>query len=62
MRENRQHFAGCGSLQQEPEHNGLMSKFEKNLICRESDEEGCPSYEGDSSSPGGGDGSTGEGV
>jgi hypothetical protein len=39
-----------------------MTKFEKNLICRESDEEGCPSYEGDSGSPGGGDGSTGEGV
>lgn len=40
-----------------------MNKFEKNLIFRcESDEEGCPSYEGDSDSPGGGDGSTGEGV
>jgi hypothetical protein len=42
-----------------------MNKFEKYLICRdddESDSEGCPSYEGDSDSPGGGDGSTGEGV
>ncbi len=28
----------------------------------DSDEEGCPSYEGDSDSPGNGDGSTGEGV
>lgn len=27
-----------------------------------SDSEGCPSYEGDSDSSGGGDGSTGEGV
>ncbi len=33
-----------------------------NVIQHESDEEGCPSYEGDSSSSGGGDGSTGEGV
>ncbi len=40
-----------------------MSTFERNLICRcESDEAGCPSYEGDSDSPGNGDGSTGEGV
>lgn len=29
---------------------------------KESDEEGCPAYEGDSDSPGNGDGSTGEGV
>lgn len=33
-----------------------------NVVQRESDEEGCPSYEGDSGSSGGGDGSTGEGV
>mgnify|MGYP001545685240 CR=1 FL=1 len=41
-----------------------MNKFEKYLIYRddESDEEGCPSYDGDSDSPGCGDGSTGEGV
>lgn len=38
-----------------------MSKFQDRIICK-GDEEGCPSYEGDSSSPGGGDGSTGEGV
>lgn len=34
-----------------------------NVVYRDdSDEEGCPSYEGDSDSSGGGDGSTGEGV
>ena len=40
----------------------LMNEFEKYLVCRKSDEEGCPSYDGDSDSPGCGDGSTGEGV
>jgi hypothetical protein len=46
----------------QPDHKNIMSTFEKNLICRESDSEGCPSYDGDSDSPGSGDGSTGEGV
>jgi hypothetical protein len=49
-------------METQPEHKEIMNKFEKNLICCESDEEGCPSYDGDSDSPGGGDGSTGEGV
>ena len=41
-----------------------MIKFEKNIICRddESDEEGCPSYDGDSDSSGSGDDNTGEAV
>jgi hypothetical protein len=26
----------------QPDHKDIMSKLEKSLICRESDEEGCP--------------------
>lgn len=40
----------------------MINVYQHHDDDKESDSEGCPSYEGDSESSGAGDGGTGEGV